>query len=65
MNRCNMCKKRLRITDIQIKCNMCNRIYCIKHQLKHSHNCKADTEGIKKIIKKNNPKIVKDKLEKI
>ena len=65
MNRCNMCKKKLKIIDIQIKCNICNKLYCLRHRLKHSHYCKPNKEEIKKTIKKNNPKILKDKLEKI
>jgi len=65
-------------TKIKKKCGVCNKktgldyfvcgedIYCSNHRYHHTHNCKID---IKKehqlILSENNPKIIKDKLERI
>ena len=63
--RCDFCKKKCNL--IFFKCK-CNGIFCSVHKYTHMHNCnyKDEIKYIKKEeIKKNNPKIEKNKLEKI
>ena len=54
-NRCAICNKKIPMIHFTCKCNL---IFCIKHQLPHTHNC---TYNYKKDLKKeiiiNNPKI--------
>jgi hypothetical protein len=66
MVKCHQCKKRIK-NLIEIKCD-CGYIFCIKHLNKHSHNCCNLSNfklQIKKSIKKENPIVIVDKIEKI
>ena len=52
---------------IYFKCN-CNGVFCSVHRYTHMHNCnfKDNKKEIKKEeLKKNNPKIEKNKIDKI
>ena len=62
--RCFYCKKRLKLLEENL-CK-CEKIFCPKHRLCHSHNCPLiKSEDHKKKIEKNNPKIQNDKVDKI
>ena len=62
--RCFYCKKRLKILEENL-CK-CEKIFCPKHRLCHSHNCPLiKLDDHKKKIEKSNPKIQSDKVNKI
>ena len=60
--RCPICKKK---SHLSFKCK-CGKELCIKHRYPEEHNCSFDKakEQIEK-LKKDNPKIIPSKLEKI
>ncbi|KAG4086458.1 hypothetical protein H8356DRAFT_1734984 [Neocallimastix lanati (nom. inval.)] len=62
-NKCEYCNKKLRITATY-KCK-CGKIFCAAHRYSECHNCTYDykKQG-KKDLEKNNPLVVKDKLQK-
>lgn len=63
--KCSFCKKKCNM--IHFKCN-CNGVFCSVHRYTHMHNCnfKENKKEIKKEeLKKNNPKIEKNKIDKI
>ena len=49
--KCSMCKKK---SVINITCNKCDNIFCIKHRCPENHNCchdhKTDLQMSEKII---------------
>ena len=62
--RCFYCNTRLKLLEENL-CK-CEKIFCPKHRLCHSHNCPLiKSEDHKKKIEKNNPKIQNDKVDKI
>jgi hypothetical protein len=62
-NRCAECRKKLGIVPFECKCK---RLYCNKHRYAEDHNCAYDYKSeYKKIFKKNNPKVVAEKIIRI
>ena len=62
--RCHYCNKRLKLLEENL-CK-CNKIFCPKHRLCHSHDCDYDTKSTnKKKIGDENPKVESDKVDKI
>jgi hypothetical protein len=62
--RCHHCNKRLKLLEENL-CK-CNKIFCPKHRLCHSHDCDYDTKSTnKKKISDENPKVESDKVDKI
>jgi len=62
--RCQHCNKRLKLLEENL-CK-CNKIFCLKHRLCHSHDCEyiRNNDNKKKIIMEN-PKVECEKVEKI
>lgn len=66
MTRCFYCKKKIK-SVIVIKCD-CDHMFCVKHMNRHSHNCEKiniNKTISKNNIRKNNPKIIIEKIDKI
>ena len=62
--RCYHCNKRLKLIEENL-CK-CNKIFCPKHRLCHTHNCDYDKKTInKKKISEENVKVCCKKVEKI
>ena len=62
-NRCAECRKKLGIVLFECKCKL---QYCSKHRYAEDHNCSYDYKtAYKKTFKKNNPKIVPEKIIRI
>jgi len=60
---CNICNKRLKLTDIECKCNM---FFCKIHKYPEMHDCSFNyIEQQQKLIETNNPKISCIKIGKI
>ena len=63
--KCYYCKHKFKMVDVFVTCDSCSHNFCLKHSTKHSHNCKViNKDKHKKIIEKNNPKVVKSKIDK-
>lgn len=63
-SRCGECNSKVNITN-SIECK-CGKLLCMKHRLFNAHDCSIDyKEKDKKILEKNNPKIVAEKIIKI
>lgn len=63
--RCSFCKNKCNL--IHFKCK-CTGLFCSIHRYTHMHNCnykEKQKEENKNEIKENNPKLQKDKLNKI
>ncbi|XP_058128931.1 uncharacterized protein LOC131284033 [Anopheles ziemanni] len=62
--RCAQCNKKLGMVMI-MKCH-CEKVFCAQHRYAEAHNCSYDfrLEG-RKVLEKNNPLVVADKLPKI
>jgi len=60
--RCQHCNKRLKLLEENL-CK-CNKFFCPKHRLCHSHDCEY-IQNNKKKIEMENPKVECDKVEKI
>ena len=61
--RCQHCNKRLKLLEENL-CK-CNKFFCPKHRLCHSHDCDYDKTINKKKITMENPKVEMEKVEKI
>lgn len=62
-NRCGECNCKLKLVNFTCKCNI---VFCNKHRMVEDHTCYYDHKNnSREILKKNNPKIVKEKLNKI
>jgi hypothetical protein len=62
--RCQHCNKRLKLLEENL-CK-CNKIFCPKHRLCHSHDCEyIRNNDNKKKISDENPKVENIKVEKI
>uniref|UniRef100_A0A5S6QRL7 AN1-type domain-containing protein n=1 Tax=Trichuris muris TaxID=70415 RepID=A0A5S6QRL7_TRIMR len=62
-NRCGICRKRLGI--IPFLC-YCGNAFCKQHRMPEDHNCSFDFKKIgRETIRKNNPKILPRKIEKL
>ncbi len=63
-SRCGECNSKVNITN-SIECK-CGKLLCMKHRLFNAHECSIDyKEKDKKILEKNNPKIVAEKIIKL
>ncbi len=65
LNKCNHieCNKKLQLTDLSCRCE---KIFCIKHRLPESHQCKYDFKTIgKQQLQDNNPLCSHHKIIKI
>lgn len=61
--RCYKCRKKITFEYIECKCNF---IFCSKHILPFDHSCSYDHRAEHKDkIRKQNPKILKEKFEKL
>ena len=61
---CNQCKCRINITN-SISCE-CGKTLCMQHRYFNTHECTINyKEKDRKIIEKNNPQIIADKIIKI
>ena len=62
-NRCAEC--RIKLSMIPFECK-CKQLYCSKHRYAEDHNCIYDYKtAYKQIFKKNNPKVVAEKIIRI
>jgi hypothetical protein len=63
-SRCNKCNTKVNITN-SLECK-CGKLLCMTHRHFNSHNCSIDyKEKDKKILEKNNPKVVAEKIIKL
>ena len=59
--RCDECKCKVNITN-SLECK-CGQLLCMKHRMFNKHNCSIDYKtNDRKILEKNNPKIISDKI---
>lgn len=57
------CRKKLGLNQFECRCK---HIYCIKHYHSFDHNCQFDHKKLyREKWEKENPRITKDKIEKI
>ncbi|CAA95809.1 AN1-type domain-containing protein [Caenorhabditis elegans] len=62
-NRCHMCKKRVGLTGFSCRCG---GLYCGDHRYDQAHNCQFDYKTMEReTIRKNNPVVVSDKVQRI
>ena len=62
--KCELCNKKLK-SLVNYPCK-CGKYYCQIHKISKIHNCQYDYIGEnKKLLKKNNERIVKMKVERI
>uniref|UniRef100_A0A1I7W8W7 AN1-type domain-containing protein n=1 Tax=Heterorhabditis bacteriophora TaxID=37862 RepID=A0A1I7W8W7_HETBA len=62
-NRCQMCKKRVGLTGFSCRCG---GLYCGEHRYDQAHNCSFDYKTMEREeIRKNNPVVVSDKIQRI
>ncbi|KAJ3673271.1 hypothetical protein LUZ60_006645 [Juncus effusus] len=62
-NRCGLCKKKVGLTGFQCRCG---GTYCSTHRYSESHQCAVDYKELgREAIKKSNPVIKADKIDKI
>jgi predicted nucleic acid binding AN1-type Zn finger protein len=63
--RCPICENKLTLVEQNIICK-CNRTYCTKHRLPHTHNCNFNFKDNKKNnITENNPSMSFKKIDEI
>ncbi|CAD6184458.1 unnamed protein product [Caenorhabditis auriculariae] len=62
-NRCASCKKRVGLTGFTCRCG---GLYCGEHRYDKAHNCQFDYKTHEReAIRKNNPVVVSDKVQRI
>lgn len=62
-NRCHMCNKRVGLTGFTCRCG---GLYCGEHRYDQAHNCDFDYKTMEREeIRKNNPVVVSDKIQRI
>lgn len=62
-NRCHMCNKRVGLTGFTCRCG---GLYCGEHRYDQAHNCSFDYKTMEREeLRKNNPVIVSDKIQRI
>ncbi|EYC13968.1 AN1-like Zinc finger [Ancylostoma duodenale] len=62
-NRCQVCKKRVGLTGFTCRCG---GLYCGDHRYDQAHNCSFDYKTMEREeIRKNNPVVVSDKIQRI
>jgi hypothetical protein len=69
---CALKKKKIKCSQCKMKCDMlhftcrCEKIFCIKHQLPHNHNCQFNNKQKCKVeLNTKNPKVKHSTLVKI
>jgi hypothetical protein len=63
LNKCGHCNKKLSLLKFECRCGF---NYCNIHRTPETHKCQFDYKTHeRKLLEKNNQKIVKDKLERI
>jgi len=63
--RCNICRKKVKMHSFTCKCGN-NVLFCARHRYPDEHSCAYDWKSESRDqLKKNNPKIVFSKLQKI
>ena len=61
--RCDVCNIKTGINYFECKCK---RLFCAKHRLTFDHSCTYDhAADAKKLLVKNNPRVVTQKIDKI
>jgi hypothetical protein len=64
-NRCFICKKKIGLDYFRCDCDS-KVLFCSNHRFSYSHNCTKDIKKENQIkLKETNPKIIKEKFEKI
>ncbi|CAN7983078.1 unnamed protein product [Ixodes hexagonus] len=62
-NRCRMCRKKVGLTGFQCRCG---GLFCSLHRYSNEHDCTFDYKELgAQEIRKNNPLVVGDKIQKI
>jgi len=62
-NRCQVCKKRVGLTGFPCRCG---GLYCGEHRYDTAHDCQFDYKTIEREeIRKNNPVVVSEKIQRI
>lgn len=62
-NRCQMCRKKVGLTGFECRCG---GLYCSLHRYSNEHNCTFDYKELgAQEIRKNNPLVVGEKIQKI
>lgn len=62
-NRCHMCNKRVGLTGFTCRCG---GLYCGEHRYDQAHKCSFDYKTMEREeLRKNNPVIVSDKIQRI
>ncbi|XP_067127509.1 AN1-type zinc finger protein 5-like isoform X4 [Centruroides vittatus] len=62
-NRCNVCRKKVGLTGFQCRCG---GLFCSLHRYSNEHNCTFDYKQLgAQEIRKNNPLVVGEKIQKI
>lgn len=62
-NRCHMCKKKVGLTGFTCRCG---GLYCGEHRYDQAHDCSFDYKTMEREeIRKNNPVVVSDKIQRI
>ncbi|VDM49791.1 unnamed protein product [Toxocara canis] len=63
INRCGVCKKRVGLTGFACRCG---GLYCSQHRYNTTHACPVDYKALEREkIRKENPTIISDKIERI
>lgn len=63
INRCAKCNKKLKLTDIKCRCN---NYFCSNHRYSDLHDCPFDYKNSnKKLLEKQNPTIIAERINKI
>lgn len=62
-NRCSVCRKKVGLTGFQCRCG---GLFCSLHRYSNEHNCTFDYKQLgAQEIRKNNPLVVGEKIQKI
>lgn len=62
-NRCNTCNKRVGFTGFDCRCG---GMFCAEHRYSDQHNCTFDYKTVEReALRKNNPVVVSDKIQRI
>uniref|UniRef100_A0A0N5ARD4 AN1-type domain-containing protein n=1 Tax=Syphacia muris TaxID=451379 RepID=A0A0N5ARD4_9BILA len=63
LNRCHVCKKRVGLTGFVCRCG---GLYCSEHRYDKAHNCSFDYKtSEREQLRKNNPVIVSEKIQRL
>jgi predicted nucleic acid binding AN1-type Zn finger protein len=65
-NACTMCQIKLSLLQMTTGKCRCENVYCMKHRMPENHECTYDFKlNGKEELKKQNPSVLRPKLEKI